>query len=124
MAFSRAIFALDHKYKLFSDGRLFAIDGIDYKEELLDPAQFTAEAKAGKAKLEKVIAKNDTTSRLQRSTNRGRRLRKSYLKKMKFILSLFVICLPLVADEKPNLVLIIADDMNWDDCGGLWASFD
>jgi hypothetical protein len=57
MAFSRAIFALDHKYKLFSDGRLFAIDGVDYKEELLDPAQFTAEAKTAKAKLEKVIAK-------------------------------------------------------------------
>ena len=36
---------------------------------------------------------------------------------MKFIISLFVICLPLVAGEKPNLVLIIADDMNWDDCG-------
>jgi hypothetical protein len=34
---------------------------------------------------------------------------------MKFILSLFVICLPLVAGEKPNLVLIIADDMNWDE---------
>ena len=53
MAFSRAVFALDHKYKLFSDGRLFAIDGIDYKEELLDPAKLSPEAKAGKAKLEK-----------------------------------------------------------------------
>ena len=34
-----------------------AIDGIDYKEELLDPAKLSPEAKAGKAKLEKVIAK-------------------------------------------------------------------
>ena len=105
MAFSRAIFALDHKYKLFSDGRLFAIDGVDYKEELLDPAQFTAEAKSCQSEARKSHRQNDATSRLQRSTNRGRRLRKSYLKKMKFILSLFVICLPLVAGEKPNLVL-------------------
>ncbi|HBF17344.1 MAG TPA: hypothetical protein DDW37_06890, partial [Verrucomicrobiales bacterium] len=52
-----------------------------------------------------------------RSTNRGRRLRKSYLKKMKFIISLFLLCLPLGAGEKPNIILIIADDMNWDDCG-------
>ncbi len=36
---------------------------------------------------------------------------------MKSILSLIALCLPLVAAEKPNLVLIIADDMNWDDCG-------
>jgi arylsulfatase A-like enzyme len=57
MAFSRAIFALDHKYKLFSDGRLFAIDGVDYKEELLDPAKLSPEAKAAKAKLAKVIVK-------------------------------------------------------------------
>jgi hypothetical protein len=57
MAFSRAIFALDHKYKLFSDGRLFAIDGVDYKEELLDSAKLSPEAKAAKAKLEKVIAR-------------------------------------------------------------------
>jgi len=57
MAFSRSIFALDHNYKLFSDGRLFAIDGVDYKEELLDPANLSAEAKTARAKLEKVIAK-------------------------------------------------------------------
>ncbi|MEN8775004.1 MAG: sulfatase [Akkermansiaceae bacterium] len=36
---------------------------------------------------------------------------------MKFLLPLIAICLPLAAAEKPNLVLIIADDMNWDDCG-------
>jgi hypothetical protein len=68
MAFSRAIFALDHKYKLFSDGRLFAIDGVDYKEELLDPAQFTAEAKTAKAKLEKVIARMMQPPVSERST--------------------------------------------------------
>ena len=56
MAFSRSIFALDHRYKLFSDGRLFAIDGLGYKEELLDPDQLSPEAKLAKAKLEGAIA--------------------------------------------------------------------
>jgi arylsulfatase A-like enzyme len=55
-AFSRSIFALDHSYKLFSDGRFFAIDGLGYKEEALDPDQLSPEAKAAKAKLEKAIA--------------------------------------------------------------------
>ncbi|MGJ8697505.1 MAG: sulfatase-like hydrolase/transferase [Verrucomicrobiaceae bacterium] len=56
MAFKRHIFALDHHYKLFTDGRLYAIDGLGYKEELLHPADLSPEATAAKAKLEKVIA--------------------------------------------------------------------
>ena len=56
MAFTRSIFALDHNYKLFSDGRLFAIDGLDYKEELLDPKSLSLEAQTAKTKLQKVIA--------------------------------------------------------------------
>ncbi|MEN8678603.1 MAG: sulfatase-like hydrolase/transferase, partial [Akkermansiaceae bacterium] len=36
---------------------------------------------------------------------------------MKFLLPFIALCLPSLSAEKPNLVLIIADDMNWDDCG-------
>ena len=56
MAFTRSIFALDHNYKLFSDGRLFAIDGLDYKEEILDSKSLSLEAQTAKTKLQKVIA--------------------------------------------------------------------
>lgn len=55
--FSRSIFALNHRYKLFSDGRLFAIDGADYKEKLLATDSLNAEAKAARAKLQKAINK-------------------------------------------------------------------
>lgn len=36
---------------------------------------------------------------------------------MKFIPLLISLASSLIAAEKPNIVLIIADDMNWDDCG-------
>ncbi len=50
-------------------------------------------------------------------SNRSRRLWQSHYQKMKS-LSLFLILIgSLVAADKPNIVLIIADDMNWDDCG-------
>lgn len=55
MAFKRHIFALDRKFKLFTDGRFYAIDGPGYKEELLHPKALSPEAKAAKAKLEKAI---------------------------------------------------------------------
>ena len=47
--FSRHIFALDHDYKCFSDGRLFAIDGLGMKEELV--LAESAETKAARSKL-------------------------------------------------------------------------
>ncbi|MGC6425698.1 MAG: sulfatase-like hydrolase/transferase, partial [Akkermansiaceae bacterium] len=53
--FSRSIFALDHRYKLFSDGRLYAIDGLGYKEELLPADSLSAEARSARAKLQKAI---------------------------------------------------------------------
>lgn len=53
--FSRSIFALDHHYKLFSDGQLFAIDGLVYKEELLPADSLSAEAKAARTKLQNAI---------------------------------------------------------------------
>ncbi len=56
MAFKRHIFALDHDFKLFTDGRLYAIDGLGYKEELLHPANLSSKAAAAKAKLQKAIA--------------------------------------------------------------------
>ncbi len=51
--FSRHIFALDHKYKLFSDGRLYDIAGTDMRE--IEVKRMTPEAKAAKAKLQRVI---------------------------------------------------------------------
>lgn len=54
--FSRHIFALDHKYKLFSDGRFYDIAGTDMREVELDLAKLTPEAKSAQAKLRKAIA--------------------------------------------------------------------
>jgi arylsulfatase A-like enzyme len=53
--FSRHIFALDHDYKLYSDGRLFAISGDGFREDPLDPAQLTRANRAAQVKLRHVI---------------------------------------------------------------------
>lgn len=58
--FSRHIFALDHKYKLFSDGRLFDISGEGFREEPLDMANLSPEAASAKKKLEAVISQTMT----------------------------------------------------------------
>ena len=55
--FSRSIFALDHDYKLFSDGRMYEISGLDLKEEQLDLSKLTPEAGVAREKLRGVIAK-------------------------------------------------------------------
>ncbi|MDG1671083.1 MAG: sulfatase-like hydrolase/transferase [Akkermansiaceae bacterium] len=55
--FSRSIFALDHDYKLFSDGRMYEISGVDLKEEQLDLSKLTPEAEAARRKLKGAIAK-------------------------------------------------------------------
>lgn len=53
--FSRSIFALDHDYKLFSDGRMFDISGVTLKEEALDPAKLSPKAMAAQKKLKGAI---------------------------------------------------------------------
>ena len=53
--FTRHIFALDHDYKLYGDGRLFLISGDGFREDMLDPAQLTPAARAAQEKLRKVI---------------------------------------------------------------------
>ena len=53
--FQRHIFALDHNYKLFSDGRFFDIGGEGFRELLLDSASLPPEAMAAKARLQAVI---------------------------------------------------------------------
>lgn len=55
--FSRSIFALDHDYKLFSDGRMYEISGVDLKEEQLDLSKLTPEAGVAREKLKGAIAK-------------------------------------------------------------------
>ncbi|MDO6693904.1 sulfatase-like hydrolase/transferase [Aliiglaciecola sp. 3_MG-2023] len=55
--FERHIFALDHEYKLFSDGRLYSIDGVEMKEKLIKLSEYTEKEIEAKNKLEKVIAK-------------------------------------------------------------------
>lgn len=52
--FARHIFALDHHYKLFSDGRLYDISGDGLKENLLEDEP-DAEAIAAASKLQAVI---------------------------------------------------------------------
>lgn len=54
-AFSRSIFALDHKYKLFSDGRMFDITGETLREVPLDLGNLTEEAKGVRQKLTSAI---------------------------------------------------------------------
>jgi arylsulfatase A len=53
--FSRHIFALDHDYKLFADGRLFAITGELPVEKELDVQRLDARARAAQHKLRQAI---------------------------------------------------------------------
>ncbi len=53
--YTRHIFALDRRYKLFSDGRLFDISGEGFREEELDLESLSEGAEAAKAKLQKAI---------------------------------------------------------------------
>lgn len=55
--FSRSIFALDHDYKLFTDGRFFDIKGETLREEALDTENLTPTAKAAHEKLSQAIKK-------------------------------------------------------------------
>ena len=53
--FSRHIFALDHNYKLFDDGRMFDIRGTVMRETKIDPSQLDTKAKTATKKLRQVI---------------------------------------------------------------------
>lgn len=53
--FSRSIFALNHDYKLFSDGRMFDIAGTALREVPLDLKQLPAAALQARAKLQATI---------------------------------------------------------------------
>ncbi len=53
--FSRHVFALDHRYKLFSDGNFFHIEGDGFHEVALDAENLSNEARAAKAKLQSAI---------------------------------------------------------------------
>ena len=53
--FSRHIFALDHNYKLFDDGRMFDIRGTEMRETKIDPSQLDTKAKTATKKLRQVI---------------------------------------------------------------------
>jgi len=56
--FSRSIFALDHNYKLFSDGRLFDIRGEEMKESEIGKNLSSKKAQLAKSKLEQAIRKS------------------------------------------------------------------
>ncbi len=53
--FSRHVFALDHRYKLFSDGRFFDIRGTGFREVELEDAELSKQARTAKAKLQAAI---------------------------------------------------------------------
>lgn len=55
--FDRHIFALDHNYKLFSDGRMFDIRGEGFREVPLNLDELSQEAKAARNKLQSAIDK-------------------------------------------------------------------
>lgn len=55
--FSRSIFALDHDYKLFTDGRFYDIAGETLREEPIDLENLTPTAKAAHEKLSRAIKK-------------------------------------------------------------------
>ena len=53
--YTRHVFALDHKYKLFSDGRLYDVRGKGLRETELDPKNLSTEASVARKKLQKAI---------------------------------------------------------------------
>lgn len=53
--FSRHVFALDHRYKLFDDGRLFDIAGEDFREQPLDMENLSPDAESARKKLRRAI---------------------------------------------------------------------
>ena len=53
--FQRSIFALDHRYKLFADGRMFDIKGQGFREIALDLHQLNNEQKMARYKLSAAI---------------------------------------------------------------------
>lgn len=53
--FSRHIFALNHRYKLFSDGRFFDIHGTGFREVALEETNLTPEARIAKSQLQAAI---------------------------------------------------------------------
>ncbi|MEM8954421.1 MAG: sulfatase-like hydrolase/transferase [Verrucomicrobiota bacterium] len=53
--FTRSIFALDHGYKLYSDGRIFDIAGETMREVELDTGDLSPEAEAAREKLQGAI---------------------------------------------------------------------
>jgi arylsulfatase A len=53
--FSRHIFALDHNYKLFSDGRLYDIRGTGLREVRVDKGRLNPVAQAARKKLRRAI---------------------------------------------------------------------
>jgi len=53
--FSRSVFALDHRYKVFSDGRMFDIAGTKLREVPIDTTKLSADQQAAKEKLLLVI---------------------------------------------------------------------
>lgn len=54
--FTRHIFALDHNYKLFSDGRIFDIAGEGFREQLVSGDQLSEHGKRAVGRLERVIS--------------------------------------------------------------------
>lgn len=55
MQFDRHIFALDHRYKLYADGRLFDIRGEGFREAKIERAAETPEAAAARRRLQDKI---------------------------------------------------------------------
>ncbi|MEK6236161.1 MAG: sulfatase-like hydrolase/transferase, partial [Planctomycetales bacterium] len=53
--FSRSIFALDHNYKLFADGRMFDVAGTTLRETPLDLANLSPKQEAARRKLQAAI---------------------------------------------------------------------
>ncbi|MEM0969881.1 MAG: sulfatase-like hydrolase/transferase, partial [Verrucomicrobiota bacterium] len=54
-SFSRSIFALDHDYKLFADGRFYQVSGEVLREDPLDANELTPLQLASRAKLQTAI---------------------------------------------------------------------
>lgn len=55
--FSRSIFALDHNYKLFGDGRMYDIAGTNLREQPIDVNSLTPKQTAAREQLQRVIDK-------------------------------------------------------------------
>lgn len=89
--FTRKVSARDRRWKLYEDGSFFDIANDPLEQHSIAAANDDEAMAAARKQLGSVLETKGNLAAVESA--------------------------PVVEDNRPNLVLIIADDMNWDDCG-------